>query len=501
MRALLLSTAVLALLACPAPALAHRPRPRHPPVVVVAFDEFNVDWLLDRPGHVDAARFPWFAWVARHAHWFVDAQSVHDFTGSALPAILDGRYPVGLRPSTWVGHPQSLFTLFAAHGYRVHGDEAITRVCPPWICRHWRGPVLDARRASRFRSFVRSLRPRGRRLWFHHVLLPHGPDTFLPSGQSYGGGVSEWRGGIASPRGYGDAFLTLQSQERRLLQLGFVDRLLGGLVRRMRRVGLYDRALLVLTADHGMAFDRGVFDRRLMTRDNIDEIGPVPLFVKLPHQRRGRIHRSLARTVDIVPTIASALHWRLPWRVGGRNALGRALRPRHLVTMMRRWFDGYVTLPLSAWERRRAGNIRRRRRLFGRRWSSVWRIGPNRGLLDHRLSTLRLSQSNGVRARIDDPARFRRVSLRRSRLPVWITGRLLGGGPSATRAVAVALNGRIAAVGRSFHLRVTPTSGVLGPTEAFSTFVPEHALRAGRDRVVVFQVLSGRRLRRLGSAP
>ena len=48
-----------------------------------------------------------------------------------------------------------------------------------------------------------------------------------------------------------------QYWQRHLLQLGFTDRLLGRLVTRLRRAGLYDRSLLVVTADHGASFRPG----------------------------------------------------------------------------------------------------------------------------------------------------------------------------------------------------------------------------------------------------
>jgi hypothetical protein len=41
------------------------------------------------------------------------------------------------------------------------------------------------------------------------------------------------------------------------MQAAYTDQLLGTIVQRLRRTGLYDRSLLVVTADHGMAFTPG----------------------------------------------------------------------------------------------------------------------------------------------------------------------------------------------------------------------------------------------------
>jgi hypothetical protein len=75
-------------------------------------------------------------------------------------------------------------------------------------------------------------------------------------------------------------------------------------------------------------------------------------------------------------------------------------------------------------------------------------------------------------------------------VPTQIAGDLSGGAPDAGRELAVAVNGRIEAVGRSFYL-----SG--DPTEHFAFNVPESALREGRNMVEVFEVVAGERLQAL----
>jgi hypothetical protein len=52
--------------------------------------------------------------------------------------------------------------------------------------------------------------------------------------------------------------------------------------------------------------------------------------------------------------------------------------------------------------------------------------------------------------------------------------------------VAVAVNGTVQAVGRSFYLR-----GI--PTEGFDVIVPDAALHAGRNEVRVFEVKARKR--------
>jgi hypothetical protein len=71
-----------------------------------------------------------------------------------------------------------------------------------------------------------------------------------------------------------------------------------------------------------------------------------------------------------------------------------------------------------------------------------------------------------------------------------VVGKLSGGTPG--RDVAVALNGRIAAVGNTFSL----AEGDEG--EFFSVMVPPRAFRSGRNRIDVYEVSASGSLTRLG---
>ena len=108
---------------------------------------------------------------------------------------------------------------------------------------------------------------------------------------------------------------------------------MGELRRSLVRRGIWDDALVVLVADHGVAFVPGA-SRRFVSLANFAEIASVPLFVKGPHQRRGRTSDELARTVDVVPTIADYLGVRWPTR-------GQSLRrPVHRSSVGVSTFEG-----------------------------------------------------------------------------------------------------------------------------------------------------------------
>ena len=141
-------------------------------------------------------------------------------------------------------------------------------------------------------------------LYLVHSLLPHVPYVYLPSGRRYAIDAPVLRG--MRNGHWQEPWPTTQSYQRYLLQLGYTDRALGLVLERLRATGVYDRALVIVAADHGVSFRLGA-PRRLPTRTNLDDIAFVPLFVKLPGQKQGRIDDSLARTIDIVPTVARVL--------------------------------------------------------------------------------------------------------------------------------------------------------------------------------------------------
>ena len=83
-----------------------------------------------------------------------------------------------------------------------------------------------------------------------------------------------------------------------------MDFQLGRLLDGLRRLGLYDRALLVLVSDHGERF--GEFGRFSHGSGLDPGVLGVPLLVKAPGQRRGTRVHALASLLDVMPTILEA---------------------------------------------------------------------------------------------------------------------------------------------------------------------------------------------------
>jgi hypothetical protein len=465
-------------------ASSHRP-PRN--VVMVVFDELPLTSLLGPGEVVDVARYPAFARLSREALWFRGATAVHDSTALAVPAILDGHYPRPGLGSDYASHPRNLFTLLAPK-YELHVSEEATGLCPPSLCAPTPGSTLSHvghGKVKRFEQWLHRVesRPGRRALWFKHVLFPHVPWQYLPSGLSYRRRPNEPIPGLNGFRGFGNPWLVRLSYQRHLLQLGFADRLLGQLVARLKRLGMWRGSLFVVVADHGIGFHVGV-ERRTVTLRNLADIAPVPLFVKLPGQPRGLTVDRHVETIDILPTILHAAHVALPQPLDGRTLLRRSpIRRRQLTiyhrigTRLNTIGGRYTFEPAQLWRERRAA-LERKLSLFER---GLFKIGPDPELVGRKVDDLQ-----GVRrlttARVDQAPQLLDVDPGSGFVPAELTGTLPHGRPRGGRAVAIAVNGRVEAVGRTFSLAGSSA-------ESFAAMVPGRALRPGANDVRVYEVV------------
>jgi hypothetical protein len=200
----------------------------------------------------------------------------------------------------------------------------------------------------------------------------------------------------------------------------------------------------------------------------------------------------------VVPTIADLLDTELWWRHDGESVFSAAARERDTLSMPRRDFSRVVSLSGDEFEERRR-RLRRWRAakfgtgalsqlVFGDPWASAYRIGPHRELLGRAAPAA--STAATTRVQLENADLLADVDPAAELVPTRVTGRLRDGDPKATRDVAVAVNGRIRAVGRSFHLRGRRA-------EFFSLLVPESALRPGRNDIRLLEVGAGGELRPL----
>lgn len=291
---------------------------RKVPVVMVVLDEFPIATLMNKKGVIDDDLFPNFARIQRDSTWFRNTTTPSAFTNRAVPALLTGDLPRNFDSTT---KRSSLFNLLGG-SYDIRANETeLGNLCPSSACDDASTPAMESLRdryerlfpGARGEEFLRFLsyfqKVNTPRFYFMHLVMPHQPWRYLPTGQAYP--QTSPIPGELDPPGKGkewakDKWLVTQAYQRHLLQTALLDRQIGVLIDRLKSKEIYGRSLLVVTADHGIAYAPGA-SKRMVTDDTIGHIGAVPLFVKKPRQRNRRISDRPLQTIDIVPTVTDVL--------------------------------------------------------------------------------------------------------------------------------------------------------------------------------------------------
>lgn len=533
-----------------------------PPIVFITFDAFPGNSLIRTDGKIDAARYPNLAKLAKDGAWFPNASNVHENTVFSVPSIMDGQLPKKGQQPIVADHPNNVFTLLGKT-YQMNVAEEATNMCPVGLCSSTNTKSFRARvhemaddvsivyrylvlppsyrddlpqvtdtwagfgeqdttnggkkktandvlshlregRVGRFRKVLRGITQPGTRpqLNFAHVFFPHEPRQYLPDGKSYMAGPKP-DPSLEGPPSYNNAFLTQQGWQRELLQVEFTDHIVGEMMKRLERLGLYDQTMIVIVADHGESYDVSpkpappfvpgkLGFRRAATAQNLEDIATVPLFVKYPkgHGPTGTDDR-YARTIDILPTIADLLGIDLPFKVDGKSLLDKSYKGVTQI-LEERTFGPPVKMDVATWQKRREDSIRKRVGLFGQGADKpgVFGAGSRSDLLGKKVSELSVSAGN-AKGTVLEPDRFKDVDPSADFSPSYVAGRISGGAPD--QDLALALNGEIVATGKSFK--------DLGPNHLnWALLFPHSKLRDGENELQLFQV-EGDALRRIAAAP
>ena len=514
------------------------------PIVLLIFDETPLLSLLDADRKIDPDLFPSFATLARDGVFFRNATTVSDYTQWAVPAILSGRYPRATAAPTAADYDETVYTLLGGT-YQFAVSEPLTHLCPasicppvltPWPSRlavlwsdlryaylhaistpdlarglpsltdNWRdfGELGQRRREGREERARRrpgginedlatdlldriDADPERPSFFVLHTLLGHFPHLQLPSGRVNGtrAAVPAFASTTAWNR---DGWAILQLHQRHLLTMRFVDGWLGRFIDRLRSTNLYERALVIVTADHGISFEPGT-PRRDFSASAAAQIMRVPLIVKFPVGMVPSVPAAViggqhvsdrnAQTIDILPTIADVLNVAIPWRVDGVSLADATLAEppkkimffdsaRKTATFDRAGPDlsDALTRKLAAFEE------------CSDSASCVPQPDRFRALVGRPVRELSVTGGGG-RVEVDYLARFEHFDATAEETPFDVGGRFdHARPPHRVTYIAVAVNGVVAAVTRTWDSN---------PSGWLATPAPS-AWRKGRNYLQVFVI-------------
>ncbi|WP_415356051.1 sulfatase-like hydrolase/transferase [Halioglobus sp. Uisw_031] len=512
-------------------------------IVMVVFDEFSGTHLLDENENIDAVRYPNFSALAEDSHWFPNATMVADATHKSVPSILTGTYyrddeGRGKIPAL-VDYPLNMFTLYD-RAYTLNVREPITKLLPkqirsnktgwfqknvsiirdasivyshivspdylaknlPDVTQNWRDFLADkpstekvdvktflkeagkARekdkkmgfRINPFTEFLASIHHTEKpSLNFIHLVFPHTPYEYLPSGQRYHRiDLTKLKNGAWDTDGR-HAKIGFQ---RHLLQLGYTDTLIGDLVEKLRIEGLYDKSLIIITADHGVSFRPG-HPHRSVDEHTMGGMMPVPLFIKLPHQKKGVINKRRVSTIDILPTIAEVTGITLPWQIDGYSVFDSDAPERSKVLVNNNWSQKKnLSFEYSDLESSKVQSLQRMLSWFGSgasRVNGLWEIGPKRKLIGQRVGQTLSPQPFPFHVKLDQEVFFQAVDNEADSYPAFLSGKIIASDHAAiSDGVAVAVNQQIEATAE------------VSDSGDFATMLPKSALKGGKNSIEVF---------------
>lgn len=321
-------------------------------------------------------------------------------------------------------------------------------------------------------------------LYFQHVQLPHVPWRYLPSGKRYKEhfvygkeGRDQWINE--------QPWLMAHGLQRHLLQVKYVDVLLGRLLDTLQEAGVYDDSLIIVTADHGASFKMGA-KRRSTTRENMPEIAGVPLLVKLPGQRHAQVSDRFVETVDIVPTIADVLGVKSPWPMDGfslldeqapqdrkinvRSIYGQPMYLEQNALHEREWVLGFKAQWFGASAEQGVSNG----------IENLFAMGPGKSYLGRSDASLDAAEVPAVTASLVRPAQYQNVYLKAAHAPARVTGRLHFQGDEVrnNQTVLISVNGMVQGSGQVFTED--------GEGGRFSVMVPSASFVEGANAMGVY---------------
>ena len=499
-----------------------------PPVVMILFDEFPLSSLLDSKGQIDKRVYPNFAELAGQSTWYRNATGVAGYTPWAMPAMLTGNYPAKVKAPSYTEYPDNMLTLFGKF-YDLKVYETISQLCPPSQCRSTAGNLdrvglravlgdsarvfkeivspydatvdpasfidqtaaeetaseegkpldpqfrfnqLRLNQPSRFNDFLGGLKDTNRpTMHFLHLLLPHAPWRYLPSGNEY------------NFKTFGRAFKSDQTpapvvdlaHQRHLLQLAYTDGLVGQVIDQLKAEGMWDKSLVVMGADHGEGWVPGEKPRSL-GKTNAPDLMWVPQFIKAPGQDSGTVDDRNWEQVDLLPTVADLAGVQVPWKMEGASQTGKPTRTR----TEKWWYDipGHreVRDGPSNWSQVLAGETDTLARA-GEGVRGLYRYGAAADLIYQDPATVGPVTSDlEATATLDDFKQYTQIKPKSGRIPALVSGKLTSPLPPATSSVLVAVNGKIGGESQLFPERPGE------PAAKFAVITPDTLWKAGDGR-------------------
>ena len=338
------------------------------PVFLLVFDELSGLTLQNLKGQLDASRFPGFAEMAAQADYFPNALTADYRTEISVPSIASGNLRIGDKSGLAQGENlielfQSIKSVYAQStvlsadlmsNQNTNLKSLISDLTTLYIHilshqdwiedkigvipQTWKGfgkffktkAQEDAKyalnpHARQFIDWVEnvSYSEVSNQFNFLHIQFPHVQYTMTAMGKPVFNNE-----GIFNSSKIKETFSSNQSllnviYHNYMQQSVYTDRLIQKFIRMLKNKNLFDKSLIIVTSDHGVSYGKKGINRRVpVNKDSWKNIVSVPLLIKYPYQKEGRINSSFVTTLDLSTTILNVTGIDSPWKSVGQNLKG-----------------------------------------------------------------------------------------------------------------------------------------------------------------------------------
>lgn len=506
------------------------------PIVMIIYDEIPLVSLMDEKRQIDSVHYPNFHKLASDSYWFRNFTVHAPFTEYAIPSMLTGRYAIEKDlPLTLEAYPETLFTLLGNAGYRIVPLGMVEKMCPgecrdetlyqasarqripalivdmsmvylhiilppglsvklPSVDSDWNDFAPSKKNKDTLvDQFIESLAPSLKRslyvLKLHDI---HNPWQKQASGKFYTHeknmpGYYWYKNRTEKQAGFGgkiwtdNEWLVVQGYQRHLLCVKDADTTLGKIIDTLKKLNMYNDALIILTSDHGCSFRPKQRNRGNKITVKADTL-PVPFLLKLPKQQKAVINDDNVEAMDVLPTITDIIDIKVPWAMDGRSVFDGQTPPRDF----KRFYWRGHRFTFDAANEEKYESLKRKLDIFGSGTSKpngFFQIGPYGNLVGQLQEDFDLKRSF-IEISFNEKPLFSNVDVNDPVFaPCYISGSILL--PSQIDEpihIAIGINGKIQAVTQTYKEETTSNA-------RFFAIIPEEALKSGENNVTFFEIL------------
>lgn len=510
---------------------------RDTPVFLLVFDEFSGLTLQQADGSLDVSRYPGFAEIAQNADYFPNALTIDYHTSIAVPSMLSGTMrlagaagPLSTAGELGLASGENLIELFQSWGEGVRAgsailpadlmDEKSTNLYSlasdlgtlylhiishqNWIedkigiiPSTWKnfgifyeiGDETDMSKEEHPESLgvyfdwlqKLTMNADDKQFNFLHVEFPHTPYVTTATGRIQTNSRVFLPQIITKEEFAADQPLINVSYHNYLQQSAYAGVLLKNVINVLKDAELYEKSLIIVTADHGVSYSaEGLNRREPDASDSWKNIVSVPLFVKYPFQEEGRVNDSFVTILDIAPTIMDVVDIDPPWELSGESLRSLGSNSKSVSVELIPRFENYFTDILTLFKK----GLARKNALFGA-GSPVTEVAVNYTEDPKFSALLNVDVSKYSTEELSELSANWSGSVRPSEISHF--GRVyLGSEPQNGKVIAAVVNDKIRAV--------FVTGNIKGQRGNFAFSLPETELVPVELAVSLFEVEVGEEL-------